>query len=77
MEELKIWMKLSHSLLKRRTDSIIIVGVGNANFNNMIELDSEFSLLKDNKGNQCIRDIVQFVPFNEYKGGDMLAEAVL
>jgi hypothetical protein len=43
----------------------------------MIELYSDFSLLKDNKGHQCIRDIVQFVPFNEYKGGDKLAEAVL
>ena len=52
--------------------SIIIIGVGNANFKNMIELDSDFSLLKDNKGNQCIRDIVQFVPYNEYKGGNTL-----
>ena len=57
--------------------SIIIVGVGNANFDNMNELDSDGSLLKDNKGNQCIRDIVQFVPFNEYRSGERLAQAVL
>ena len=68
-------MKRNHS--SKLLISIIIIGVGNANFKNMIELDSDFSLLKDNKGNQCIRDIVQVVPFNEYKGGDKLAEAVL
>lgn len=57
--------------------SIIVIGIGNANFSNMNELDSDDSLLKDRNGNQCIRDIVQFVPYNDYKNGDKLAQAVL
>jgi hypothetical protein len=57
--------------------SVIIVGIGNANFDNMMELNSNDNLLKDNKGNQCIRDIVQFVKFNEYKSGEKLAQTVL
>ena len=57
--------------------SLIIIGIGKTNFNNMIKLDSDDGLLKDYKGNQCIRDIVQFVPFNEYKNGEKLARAVL
>lgn len=45
--------------------SIIIVGVGNAEFDNMDELDSDDVRL--NIGNQFAkRDIVQFVPLNKF-----------
>jgi len=44
--------------------SIIIVGVGNADFANMVTLDGDNGLT-DSKGHRCPRDIVQFVPFRE------------
>lgn len=44
--------------------SIIIVGVGNADFNNMNTLDGDNGLT-DGKGQRCPRDIVQFVPFRD------------
>ena len=42
--------------------SIIIVGVGGADFDKMDELDSDDSLLEWN-GKKAKRDIVQFVPY--------------
>lgn len=59
--------------------SIIIIGVGNENFNNMVRLDSDDSVLRDNRGNKAHRDIVQFVPFRKYmgRGIESLAEEVL
>ena len=45
--------------------SIIIVGVGNADFSKMEELDSDGGLLRDNHGRTAKRDIVQFVEFNK------------
>ena len=42
--------------------SIIIVGVGNANFENMSRLDGDNGLFGSN-GVRARRDIVQFVPF--------------
>ncbi len=41
--------------------SIIIVGVGNADFSKMNELDADDGLLRDNHGRLAKRDIVQFV----------------
>lgn len=41
--------------------SIVIVGVGNANFDTMDRLDGDGKLLKDEGGRSCKRDIVQFV----------------
>lgn len=38
--------------------SIIIVGVGNANFNNMNILDDDEGNLRDSKGNKSCRDLV-------------------
>jgi len=38
--------------------SIIIVGVGNADFSSMDELDGDGGLLKDDRGRSCTRDIV-------------------
>ena len=58
--------------------SIIIVGIGNANFDNMNRLDGDGGLY-GSKGQTAQRDIVQFVPFNEFlsKGPIALAEEVL
>ena len=38
--------------------SIIIVGVGGADFSNMEELDGDEGVLRDNRGNRAKRDIV-------------------
>jgi len=63
--------------------SIIIVGVGDANFGSMEELDGDDGVLKSPiTGDKCMRDIVQFVPFNDFKRGHRqgpkeLARAVL
>jgi len=59
--------------------SIIIVGVGSADFRAMEVLDSDKTILKDDRGNPAKRDIVQFVPFRDYENGstDTLAKAVL
>lgn len=57
--------------------SIIIVGVGNANFQNMNTLDGDNGLY-DSKGRLANRDIVQFVPFNQVSGNsDLLAKELL
>ncbi|KAK2158060.1 hypothetical protein LSH36_178g05059 [Paralvinella palmiformis] len=48
--------------------SIIIVGVGNAEFDAMEELDADNQRLSAN-GQYAERDIVQFVPFREFVGG--------
>jgi copine 5/8/9 len=45
--------------------SIVIVGIGNADFENMNELDGD-SGLYNSYGQKCPRDIVQFVPFNKF-----------
>lgn len=47
--------------------SIIIVGVGNTDFSEMVELDSDGSLLSLD-GQFAERDIVQFVPLNRLLG---------
>ena len=46
--------------------SIIIIGVGSANFSKMEELDGDTGLLRDAWGRTAQRDIVQFVEFNKY-----------
>jgi hypothetical protein len=48
--------------------SIIIVGIGNADFSGMVYLDGDEEPLKTAKGERCKRDIVQFVPFTKYQG---------
>jgi len=45
--------------------SIIIVGIGNADFSQMNELDADETPLRDGSGRLMSRDIVQFVPFRE------------
>ena len=57
--------------------SVIIVGVGNEEFDMMVDLDSDEVLLKDDDGRSCTRDIVQFVKFLECIEKGNLAEEVL
>lgn len=47
--------------------SIIIIGIGNANFDNMDILDGDEGLW-DASGRKAQRDLVQFVPFNQFAG---------
>merc|ERR1712228_220980 len=48
--------------------SIIIVGVGDADFSNMDILDADDEPLRHSQtGKKMERDIVQFVPYNEFK----------
>lgn len=57
--------------------SIIIVGVGEADFSNMNQLDGDNGLY-NSKGQRARRDIVQFVPFREVKyNPDYLAKQLL
>ena len=58
--------------------SIIIVGVGNADFSAMEELDGDGGgRLRNSRGQECARDIVQFVEFNAAMRMGNLAEQVL
>ena len=58
--------------------SIIIVGIGDADFTNMNRLDNDDGSLRDDHNRAARRDCVQFVPFNEFKGNyDLLAKNVL
>lgn len=58
--------------------SIIIVGVGEANFSNMVKLDGDGGTLYNSKGQKVPRDIVQFVPFREVNfSPDHLAKELL
>ncbi len=51
--------------------SIVIIGVGNADFTNMEILDGDEIKISE-------RDLVQFVEFNKFKGnGALLARHVL
>lgn len=47
--------------------SIIIVGVGGADFSAMEFLDSDDKLLTSPRGDVAARDIVQFVPFRDFQ----------
>ena len=56
--------------------SIIIVGVGNADFTNMEILDADDNPLRhSHTGKVMQRDIVQFVPFNDFKNQHISAIA--
>ena len=60
--------------------SIIIVGIGNEDFSDMEKLDGDEVRIRNSSGEPAVRDIVQFVKFNDFKeGGDFgkLAEEVL
>lgn len=54
--------------------SVIIVGVGNADFGNMNKLDGDSGLI-NSKGQRAQRDIVQFVPMRDLQfDGNLLAK---
>ena len=47
--------------------SLIIVGVGAADFSDMEMLDGEDGVLRAPNGRPVVRDIVQFVPYRQFK----------
>ncbi|XP_041824476.1 copine-3-like isoform X2 [Melanotaenia boesemani] len=59
--------------------SIIIVGVGGADFSAMEFLDGDNGVLQSATGEAAMRDIVQFVPFRQFQnaGAAALAQSVL
>lgn len=59
--------------------SIIVIGIGTANFDGMEILDGDNKALRNSAGQIARRDIVQFVPFNRYNAnnGAQLAGEVL
>ena len=58
--------------------SVIIVGIGKADFSNMNVLDADDEPLMDSKGRKTDRDLVQFVPFEKFSNnGEQLAQSVL
>ncbi|GAB9476148.1 Copine [Globisporangium polare] len=46
--------------------SIVIIGVGPADFSSMNALDGDGKVLRDSRGRVSTRDIVQFVPYNRF-----------
>ncbi|XP_056155076.1 copine-3-like isoform X2 [Lampris incognitus] len=59
--------------------SIIIIGVGGADFSAMEFLDGDNSILRAPTGETAMRDIVQFVPFRQFQnaGTAALSQSVL
>ena len=58
--------------------SVIIIGIGNENFENMDILDADQNPLYDKTNRKANRDLVQFVYFNDFKDNPkQLAEKVL
>ena len=49
--------------------SVIIIGIGNSDFTNMIYLDGDVEPLTDNNGRVTKRDLVQFVEYEKFKNG--------
>ena len=47
--------------------SVIIIGIGNDHFQEMIQLDGDDVPLVSSTGVKRMRDLVQFVPFNKYR----------
>jgi len=57
--------------------SIIIIGVGNENFQNMETLDADNGLV-NSRGQKIARDLVQFVPFKKFSSNmELLSKEVL
>ena len=58
--------------------SVIIIGIGTGDFGNMDVLDADENPLYDKNRRKADRDLVQFVPFNNFKDNPQkLAEEVL
>ena len=50
--------------------SIVIIGMGNDDFQDMQELDSDYCPLSNPKGKRAHRDIVSFIPFSQFLEGE-------
>lgn len=59
--------------------SVIIIGIGNADFDTMDDLDSDKGLLYSKlEGKHALRDVVQFVPLRKFANNyTALSSAVL
>ncbi|XP_045151180.1 copine-1 isoform X2 [Echinops telfairi] len=59
--------------------SVIIVGVGGADFEAMEQLDADGGPLRTRSGDAAVRDIVQFVPYRRFQNAprEALAQTVL
>ncbi|KAH0515643.1 RNA-binding protein 12 [Microtus ochrogaster] len=59
--------------------SVIIVGVGGADFELMEQLDADGGPLRSRRGEAAVRDIVQFVPYRRFQNAprETLAQTVL
>ena len=58
--------------------SVIIIGIGNADFSSMNVLDADENPLVSSQGVRAARDLVQFVPFNRFEADPQrLAQEVL
>ena len=58
--------------------SVIIIGIGNEDFSNMVQLDADDHPLINRRGVVAARDLVQFVPFLKYeKNHELLTDEVL
>jgi len=58
--------------------SVIVIGIGKADFTTMNILDADINPLINDKGVKASRDLVQFVPFLKYENNpQLLAEEVL
>ncbi len=50
--------------------SVVIVGIGNADFSKMVELDGNDTPLVSSNGIKWLRDIVQFIHYNKYRNNE-------
>ena len=57
--------------------SVIIVGVGKEQFEMMRELDSDGTVLRAPNHEAAVRDLVQFVKFEDFQNVEKLSEEVL
>ena len=57
---------------------VIIIGIGSADFSNMVRLGADDHPLINSRGVRAARDLVQFVSFLKYENNqDLLADEVL
>ncbi len=73
-QTIELIVELSHYPI-----SLVIVGLGDEDFEKMDFLDSDDKVLKSANGSFARRDIVQFVKYNRFRSSEIsyLGEAVL
>ncbi|KAK4375490.1 hypothetical protein RND71_006167 [Anisodus tanguticus] len=57
--------------------SVLIVGVGGADYKEMEILDADKQRLESTRGCVAVRDIVQFVPYRDVQSGDSVLQSLL